>query len=252
MKSLVLILLAVYSHMVFSSQRVHMTSLDWPPYSGEELAENGVSIAIAREAFAVMGYELVVEFKPWVRTVTLASKQDKYIGYFPEYKFDTDEFVFSDSIGQSLLGFVEPLDSRVEWATLDDLSMQRIGIVQGYVNTEEFDGYALEGRLQVEAAINDLKNVYKVAKGRLDLAVIDQNVLHYLISNDPRREVLQARLAFNERLLENKDIVLAFRNTQQGRHWKEVFNQGLKQVDIDIIIERLSHSEHLHQAVNLK
>ncbi|CAM3604340.1 hypothetical protein VIAQ111709_03000 [Vibrio aquimaris] len=34
-----------------------MTSLDWPPYSGENLRENGYSIAIAREAFSAMGYE---------------------------------------------------------------------------------------------------------------------------------------------------------------------------------------------------
>lgn len=228
-----------------------MTSLDWPPYSGENLEENGLSIAIARDAFAAMGYELVVEFKPWVRTVTLASKKDKYIGYFPEYEFDTEEFVFSNAIGSSPLGFVELSSAKVSWNSLDDLIPLRIGVVQGYVNTTEFDHMVEQGMLSVEATTNDVRNIYKVAKGRLPLAVIDQNVLEYLIRVDPRKDILAKRVNFNARPLEHKKVVVAFRNTVEGRQWRDIFNLGLKRIDVSSIASRLSHPDHLHQAVNL-
>ncbi len=130
------------------AQKVYMTSLDWPPYSGETLVENGLSVAIAREAFAVMGYELIVEFKPWVRTVTTASKREKYIGYFPEYAFETEDFVFSDSIGSGPLGFVQHREKPILWSELTDLSDYRIGVVQGYVNTQAFDDLVDKGETQ--------------------------------------------------------------------------------------------------------
>lgn len=229
-----------------------MTSLDWPPYSGKDLAENGVSIAIAREAFAKVGYELVVDFQPWVRTVRTAARKEKYIGYFPEYEFETDEFVFSDSIGLSPLGFVEQVAKPVRWDKLEDLTQYRIGVVQGYVNTKEFDQLVAQGEFSIEASTDDLRNIHKVAKGRLDLAVIDANVLKYLIHSGTRKEVLLQRIQMNEKMLELKKIVVAFRNTEEGRKWRDIFNKGLAQINVSEVIERLSHSTHLHQAIDLR
>ena len=234
---------------VQANQQVYMTSLEWPPYSGVQLAENGLSVAIAREAFAIMGYELVVEFKPWVRTVTTATKENRFIGYFPEYYFDTEEFVFSHSIGTGPLGLVQNVQSPVQWASLADLKGLRIGVVQGYVNTEEFDELVEQGFLQVEASVSDSRNIHKVAKSRLDVAVIDTNVLDYLISVDPRREVLDKRLEMNQKLLAVKQIYLAFKNTPEGQAWRDIFNKGLKQVDLFVVKARLEKSLTLDTVV---
>ncbi|NVD06309.1 amino acid ABC transporter substrate-binding protein [Vibrio sp. JPW-9-11-11] len=232
-----LILLLVWNNA--EAQRVYMTSLDWPPYSGEALPENGLSVAIAREAFAAMGYELVVEFKPWVRTVTTASKREKYIGYFPEYAFDTEKYIFSDSIGTGPLGFVQNRNKAISWSTLADLSSYRIGVVQGYVNTRAFDQWVEQGKLDVEASENDVINIHKVAKGRLDLAVIDANVLKYLVDTDRRKSVLETRVEMNDRLLEVKQLYLAFKNSPEGNNWRRIFNQGLSQVDVNRVAGRL-------------
>lgn len=232
-------LLALLATGAYAKKPVYMTSLEWPPYSGEELDENGLSIAIAREAFSVMGYELIVEFKPWVRTVASASKQEKYIGYFPEYYFVTNEFVFSNSIGTGPLGFMQNRQKPIVWSTLNDLSEYRIGVVQGYVNTKRFDELVERGGLNVEASISDSRNIYKVAKGRLDLAVIDSNVLEYLIDTDPRKEMLSERVEMNRQLLETKQLYLAFKNSPEGHNWRDIFNKGLSQVNVETISSRL-------------
>ncbi|CAM2952570.1 substrate-binding periplasmic protein [Vibrio neptunius] len=229
----------LFSSISTANQKVYMTSLEWPPYSGADLPENGYSVAVAREAFSVMGYELVVDFQPWVRAVALATKSEKYVGYFPEYYFDTTEFVFSDSIGSGPLGFVENTRFPIQWETLSDLTFFKIGVVQGYVNTTEFDDMVETGELQVEASTNDARNIHKVAKGRLDIAVIDPNVLEYLISIDVREDLLRKRLRMNAKLLETKQLYIAFKDQPEGRDIREVFNQGLKKIDIERIVSRL-------------
>ena len=252
MKPLFVLLFVLLAYPLYAKERVYMTSLNWPPYSGEDLAENGVSIAIARAAFSEVGYELIVEFKPWVRTVRTATKKKQYIGYFPEYEFETDELVFSNSIGTSPLGFVERIAKPIEWNELRDLGQYRIGVVQGYVNTAEFDLYVAQGALNVEATTDDLKNVFKVAKGRLDIAVIDANVFKYLINTGARSEVLQQKIRMNKKLLEQKKIVVAFRNTEEGRKWRDLFNLGLARINVAEVLERLTHSVHQHQTVDFE
>ncbi|MFW7523102.1 substrate-binding periplasmic protein [Vibrio ostreicida] len=230
MKSLLLCSILLFSSLSMAKPQVFMTSLEWPPYSGSELPEQGFSVAVAKAAFAAMGYELVVEFQPWVRAVALATKEDKYIGYFPEYYFETKDFLFSESIGNGPLGLVENTRFPVKWQTLDDLTLLSIGVVQGYINTTEFDEMVKKGELQVEASADDARNIHKVAKGRLDVAVIDSNVLDYLISVDIRAGLLKKRLQMNPRLLEDKELYMAFNNSESGLTWRNIFNQGLKKI----------------------
>ena len=96
------------------------------------------------------------------------------------------------------------------------------------------------GELDVEASSNDTKNIHKVAKRRLDAAVIDSNVLEHLISEDSQEAFLRQHLQMNTRLLDDKQIYVAFRNEPKGVDLKRIFNQGLEKIDIESIIHRLS------------
>lgn len=64
---------------------IRLTSLEWPPYSGEKVAEQGASVAVVRAAAAAMGYTLEVKFFPWSRAVAMAQDEKSGMhGYFPE------------------------------------------------------------------------------------------------------------------------------------------------------------------------
>lgn len=78
-----------------------------------------------------------------------------------------------------------------------------------------------------------------MAKGRLDLAVIDSNVLEYLIDTDPRKEMLSERVEMNRQLLETKQLYLAFNNSPEGHNWRDILNKGLSQVNVETISSRL-------------
>ncbi len=212
---------------------VKFTSLNWPPYTGENLKGQGASAEVIKAVFQAMGYSTEVDFFPWSRGVEQARQNRDFLGYFPEYFAPSIEetFIFSDAIGDSPLGFVELASAPVAWNTLADLKGLTIGTVQGYVNTEEFDRMAATGELKVEAAIDDLTNIRKVLAGRLPMAVIDRNVLDYLLATVPDLAAGKTALQFNRKLLEQKDIFVCFRRDAEGEKMVRVFNSGLRNID---------------------
>jgi len=217
---------------------VKLTSLDWPPYAGEKLKEQGASVAVAREAFKAMGYTLVVEFYPWSRAVKMAKEDAKYMGYFPEYhSADTaKEFNFSEPMGVGPLGFAERSDSRVTWSKLDDLVKYRIGVVQDYVNTDEFDQRVAKKQLKVDVTTSDAKNLQKLDGKRIDIAVVDRNVFNYLLATTPSLESAKKTIRFNDKILEDKKLYVCFKKGPEGEKLAKIFNDGLKKINVTAIM----------------
>jgi polar amino acid transport system substrate-binding protein len=182
---------------------VRLATLEWPPYTGSELPDHGISSAIARAALARAGIGLRVDFFPWQRAISMASSGPGYAGYFPEYYSDAvaAHFWLSDPIGSGPLGFVENVAAPVRWHALEDLAPYRIGIVLGYVNTAAFDRRVQAGRQPVDTARDDAQNLLKLAAGRNALAVIDRRVFDYLVRTDPQVHAVAGRLHFQPRLL---------------------------------------------------
>lgn len=220
------------------SKEVRLTSLEWPPYIGQSLPSQGASAAVAREAFRVMGYKLVIDFYPWTRAVNLAKNDRRFIGSFPVYYSSqrAREFYYSDAMGFGPLGFAERINKPVEWSSLADLTWVKIGVVQDYVNTTEFDNRLAKNQLRVDVATSDLKNLQKLHGKRVDLAVVDKNVLNYLLQHEPELSDAQKTLRFNERVLENKQFYVCFKRNAEGEQMQKVFNEGLKKINVAAIM----------------
>ncbi|SNR92471.1 amino acid ABC transporter substrate-binding protein, PAAT family [Azospirillum sp. RU38E] len=209
---------------------VRLASLDWPPFTGPNLPHQGRSTAIVQAALAGAGLALQVEFLPWQRALTSGLQDPDFHGYFPEYRDATmaRHCLLSDPIGNSPLGFAERADAPFAWTQLADLANRRIGTVRGYVNNPEFDALAAAGGLTVEPAVDDATNLRKLAAGRLDLVVIDSNVLSYLLATDPDLIPHRAALRLNGRLLEEKSLHVCFRNDEAGSALRARFDESLR------------------------
>nr|WP_232465379.1 transporter substrate-binding domain-containing protein [Oleiphilus messinensis] len=215
--------------------------MEWPPYAGRNLPGGGSSVAVARAAFKAMGYELVVDFLPWSRAVSEAKNDaSQYAGYFPEYYSDAvaDEFVFSDPMGSGPLGLVENKNNPVTWQTLEDLQPLVVGVVQDYVNTDEFDARVAQGKQKVQAVTSDATNIKKVAGNRVPVAIIDANVFAYLLKSDPSLKPFSEHVQMNEKILENKKLYICFKNNDFGKEIAQIFNEGLKKVDVQAIMKQ--------------
>lgn len=231
MRILLLVLLLLVKP-VMAGPVVHLTSLNWPPYADPQLPQQGASIAVARAAFAAVGYELVVDFYPWSRAVYLAGDEgSEYAGYFPEY-FSPEigkEFIFSEAIGSGPLGLVQNAAKPLVWESLADLADYRIGVVKDYVNTREFDALVAKQELQVSEVLTDKSNIQKTAYLRVDGAVIDRNVLDFSLKTDPELQLLAGKVSFNERILENKQLYVCFKKSRP--EVARLFNEGLQKID---------------------
>ena len=239
--ALSLSLLPATAHADGSS--IRLTSLEWPPFSGARIPGLGASVAVARAALGATGTALEVEFFPWQRAVKTGLEAPGYAGYFPEYYSDElkDKCLFSEPAGASPLGFVERKEAPVTWTSLDDLAQGTIGTVNGYVNTDEFDKRAADGRISVEPVVDDLTNVRKVANGRIPMAVIDRNVLEYLLAAEPSLADVRGKLQFNVRPLEVKKLYICFRKDEAGVAAKRLFDEGLGKIDAQAIMADAAH-----------
>ncbi|MBI2379942.1 MAG: transporter substrate-binding domain-containing protein [Gammaproteobacteria bacterium] len=223
------------------SKTVKLTSLEWPPYTGASMVEQGASVAVAKAAFEAMDYRLEVGFFPWSRAVFLAKQPgNEYAGYFPEYYAESlkTDFVFSEPMGTGPLGLVERKDAPVTWNSMDDLGKFKIGTVQDYINTAEFDQRAAEGKIKVEPVKDDVTNLRKLHAKRINAAVIDKHVLNFLLSNDASLTDAKEVLQFNAKTLEDKKLYICFRNDAKGQELAKIFNEGLKKIDVEAIMAK--------------
>ena len=223
---------------------VYLTSLSWPPYAGKQLEQQGAGVLVARSAFKAMGHELIVDFYPWSRAVKLAKdKNSKYSGYFPEYLHKSGLFEFSEVMGQGPLGLLENKAEPLTWSSIADLKNYQLGVVQDYVNTEEIDKLIINGSLKVQVVMSDELNIKKVNGGRINGAIIDVNVFNYLLNNDEKIKLLKNNLQINRKLLAIETFHIAFNKSENSGRWLSIFNQGIKLIDAELIMENYFHSK---------
>lgn len=219
---------------------VRLTSLEWPPFSSESQKDGGAAAAVTRAAFAAVGYSVEVTFYPWNRAVALAKDGSDFQGYFPEYAGPdvAKDFILSTPLGTSPLGFAERVAAPVNWNSLDDLKSMPIGVVDGYVNTDDLDARIASGALHADKATSDLINLKKLLAERIDLAVIDQAVLSDLLRGSPELKTTSGKLRFNPKILEDKTLHIAFRKDAKGEALAALFAAGLAKIDAKAILNQ--------------
>jgi ABC-type amino acid transport substrate-binding protein len=170
---------------------VRLASLEWEPYIGTKMPDQGYVAALIRAAFAEQGMQVAIEFYPWARALHLA-RTGAVDGLMPEY-FNPSreaEFEYSAAFPGGPLVLYKRRGDAIAFATdpaahqdaaLRALKDKRFGVVRGYLNTPVFDAASY---LIKEEANDDATNLRKLVYGRIDLAVIDRRVAEHLIRTE--------------------------------------------------------------------
>lgn len=209
-----------------------LSTLEWAPYTGAALPGQGVVSATIVEALKASGQRAEVQFFPWSRAVRLVDTDPAYLGFFPAYysRERAARYLYSDPVGRSQVVFLERTENPVKWMTYDDLQGQRIGVVRGFVNTEELDARIASKALLSEEAPDDRSNILKLVAGRVDLAVVDQQVYEHLVQTDPQLARVAQQLQVNPRVLETKNLYVCFQRTAKGAVAQRALNTGLRKL----------------------
>lgn len=57
-----------------STESARLASLDWPPYTGAALQQQGETTVLLKQVFAAIGLDVQIEFLPWSRAIRASEK----------------------------------------------------------------------------------------------------------------------------------------------------------------------------------
>jgi polar amino acid transport system substrate-binding protein len=213
---------------------MRLASLEWLPYTGTGLEQEGWSSFVADAAARQSGYRTKIEYFPWTRAMQLGTRDPQYAGYFPAYY--TEERArtchFSTPIGSSTVGLVHLKSTPLQWSSLQDLAGFRIGAVAGFSNGPSFDAMAREGKLQVDTSPSDMLNLRKLLARRVDIVVIDKLVLRYLLATEPGLARERHQFAFHDKPLAELPLHICFQRTPAGRELQQAFDQAVQSLPL--------------------
>lgn len=237
---LVLLFFSLYALPAQGTEKVVLSTLDWQPYIGQTMKNNGYVAAVVKEAFKRNGVEVEFQFHQWTRTVGLA-KAGEVDGYFPEYYAENiKEYAkFSVPFPGGPLVFFKLKNNNVSFSSLEDLKGLKIGVVKGYTNSKDFDEADF---LLKDPAKDDLTNFKKLAAGRIDLLVADKFVGLELLKDQLPDYVDE--IVFMEKSLEEKDLFVCIsKKAVNGAAFLKAFNEGVEQMKGDGTIAKIM-AEH--------
>lgn len=248
------------THVSAAEKKVTLATLEWAPYVGSELESEGLTAEVVKVAFDKAGYEIELEFYPWSRGLELA-REGKVDGIFPAYRDPSREehFRFSDPFAESPLGLYKmrafammpgpggvshrtgysiefPVDPRIDQTeALSGLKQYTFGVVEGYVNTPEFDAADF---LTKVSAPTDEENLRRLFRDEVQLVVIDKYVAQNIMAKKfPWR---MGETEFMMPPLEVRSLYVAFSKAAPDVERKLAdFNAGLRVIREDGVLDRL-------------
>lgn len=239
--------LALYSGLGSCNEKsVSLATLEWPPYIGSKMPDNGYVYEIVKRAFEKAGYDVSINFYPWARALSMAGSGN-VDALFPEYYDDSRlaEFGFSTPFPGGPVGFYKRRKDQIQFSVdprerpqeaLAGLTKYSFGVVRGYINTKAFDDAS---DLLKDEVTDDELNLKKLFAKRIDLIFIDKYVASYIIAE--KYPWMADSLEFMEPELEVKQLYLAFS--------KKAENTSQKRIDFDKALEEMRSSGELQNII---
>ena len=208
---------------------MRLATLEWPPYTGLLLPQDGLSTRVTSVLAKAAGYRLLSASFAWSETVEKGEKDPNYDGYFPVYYSSQREknCYLSQPIGSSFLGLATLKSAPINWTQLSELTAYRLGVVEGYAIGAEFDAAVKDKSQPVEAVVSDALNVRKLLDGKVRGIVIDRNVLAYTLMRMGGAPQVQ----ISSRPIGLLPLHVCFKRTPAALAMRDAFDHALKSND---------------------
>ena len=181
LKSFALLSLLLFSITSALAETWRITSLEWPPYSGADLPDQGLAIKELRDNLEKQGITLKVDFFPWKRAI-LKARGESYIGYYPAWPEEVEEgFTASKKVMDSQLYIFKNKDISERSTNMEYLfSKYKMGLVESYTYPNLISKYSNLYHLNVSYAKDELQLFTMLSAGRHSFAISDKKILdHY-------------------------------------------------------------------------
>jgi polar amino acid transport system substrate-binding protein len=212
----------------YSEETWKIASLNWPPYSGPELAHQGSSIKILKELLKKNNITLIVEFLPWQRAKYLVQTDPEYLAIFPAWPEDVfDNALLSPAIDWSEIGILKRTQQALNFDSIDELFKNHaIGVVSTYIYPKVFVDAIKKYPNQIEQAPNEFSLLMKLSSDRSSAAITDPKVMLHLANKEGITD-LEALFIMK------KELVMAFKDSEENRNRLKILTQLLMKSDIN-------------------
>ncbi|GEM_PF-196394 len=217
-----------------SGKKFSFVTVDFPPYYGKDLPENGWVAEVVRAALEGQGYEVEIKFVPWSRAIkyTKEGYYDALLGaYYTEER--AESYYFSAPISQARTGFFKRKDKTVNFKELTDLKEYRLGVVKDYATSKAFDAADYLNKVMVTSSDVGIKMLYH---GSLDLMTDTEAAVLYLAEHVLEQEEtgISEQIEFIKPVLAMNKMYVAISKKAVDADLKLIdFNQGLRTIYLD-------------------
>lgn len=219
------ILVLCFGLISAEEKTVNLVTLEWEPYIGSKLKNGGYLAEIAREAFKAAGYETKITYMPWSRALEVAKRGD-FDGVIGAYYSDerAEFFEYPDKIDEVKVVFFSKKGRNITFSKIEDLKPYKIGVIRGYVQTEEFDN---ADYLQKDESADSETVLKKLIHNRVDLIVDTKKTILHLANTKFPDQADQIEEVKPE--LKSHDLYIIFsKNAPDYMEKTEAYNKGLK------------------------
>lgn len=208
------------------AREVNVTTVDWPPYYGASLKDNGPLASITREAFKIRGHSVSIHFVPWQRALEEAKtgRSDMVLGAYSTEERQRQYF-YSHKIYEVKDWVIGLAETGINtYTSLEDLKPYTFGVTRGYAYSTEFMQATYLTREEVHS---DLLNLRKLFAKRIHFVVMNtatfKGTLPLIRENNRKPYVFLA-----PPLSVNGIYNIFSRNVEDSPKLVEDFNAGLK------------------------
>lgn len=252
-----------------AEKKVWITSLDWPPYIGQDICRQGWVQQFAVALFVSRGYEVKSTFYPWARTINIAEKGEADILY-PEWYIENtaqsdviegtkrrDHLAISERFPGGPIVLMkrkgEPTAYNGDFTSLKD---EKIAVVRGYQNTPEFDALMDQGFFKIHNAVDDFMQAKLLWKKRVNLLINDPFAVKFAVMASDLAEKDKQSILGNIEII--KPIIkynyLYFAVSKKKPDWQttlDVVNTGIHEFESTGLLFQIIKDTLAHCSMNM-
>ena len=161
----------------------------YPPWTegiAGSKATGGIAVEIVEELFRRLDMQTRVVVYPFKRGLERIKQGEEDVILMVSWSKEREQYMlFSDPIRYVRHVFYHSVLDDFDWSDWQDLKPYTIGNVTGYNLGEAWPEAIKNYDLHVEEVKEDVFNLRKLLLGRIDLAIVDNEVMQRLIEQNP-------------------------------------------------------------------
>lgn len=241
--ALVLMFAVSISGIGNAEKTVKLSTINWEPYTGKKLTNQGFFSELVTESFARTGYRVEYYYRPWARALKEA-KEGKADGVMVAYwKKDRTKFLnYPDVVWKVKEEFIALQKNPIAYnGKLSSLKGYKIGVLNRSAQAAEIEAAGV----RIEPVSDQIQNVKKLLAGRIDAMVVPRSIFFYHLERiDP--DFNHSRIKIVKPPFKTYDMYVAF--SKLNPRYEQLtadFNRGLKLIKTDGTYEKILQKHHI-------